>query len=217
MARPVAAGLLIVVFVVFTSSRIPHSDSVFAEAPESLSELREGTGSAARSGRAAAHLDNEVEPPTGTCTATWTGIGGKVTPDMWWNLATGSPHADTYALSADCLYDTAAPANTPLVWPPEMEAWVDGVRTLVADFKPSTGELRLFTNANAGAAVRIDFYFDATRVPRPTPVPAAGPTALILLGGLFAGVLSWRLADTWYAAGRHARYLSDGRRPSRHR
>ena len=95
---------------------------------------------------------------TGTSTATWTEIESQAPAGTWWSLATGAPHPGAYALSPASSYDTAAPADSPLSSVPS--AKVNGVTTLVADFRPLTGEFKLLNDVNASSTLRLDFGFD---------------------------------------------------------
>ena len=124
---------------------------------------------------------NAAFAATVQCTATWTNIaapsGSPVPVDTWWNLATGAPQPGIYTLSAGCPYDRATPANTPLVWPPAMEARLNGTETAVTDFRASTGEFKLITRVDVdGTTLEVDFSFEVTSTPTPTPTVAPTQT-----------------------------------------
>ena len=96
-----------------------------------------------------------------TSTGTWTNIDATVAAGTWWSLATGAPQETVYSISPSGVYDTATPANTPLVLPPgQWVAAVDGTDTLVTDFNATSGEIRLLTDANAGSTVEVHFLFE---------------------------------------------------------
>ena len=78
-----------------------------------------------------------------SCTATWTDVGLEAIPNAWWSLATGAPDPSTFSLNPGCIYDTADPANTPLILPPAEEppwmAIVNGLPVPVCNLDPAAG------------------------------------------------------------------------------
>jgi hypothetical protein len=164
-------------FVAQTSGYLPASVS------EDMVEFQDGAG-------------NSIQPfsETGSCVATWTQISLKVAAETRWNLATGAPDPGSYKLNEGCLYDRTTPSNTPVSYNPVPKATVDGVSALVTCCPETPDEVALFTDANAGSTVVINFYFDILNPqPTPTPIPSAGPVALVALAALFAAVIAWRL------------------------
>ena len=125
-----------------------------------------------------------------SCTATWTDVGLEAIPNAWWSLATGAPDPSTFSLNPGCIYDTADPANTPLILPPAEEppwmAIVNGLPVPVGNLDPAAGRISLVFGIEAGSRVQVDFYFDATNVvmptptATPTPTPTASPTPTLL-------------------------------------
>lgn len=168
---------LFIAFVVQTSGYLP------AAVLEDTVEFQDGAGNSIQS-----------VSETGSCTARWTQISLKVAAETRLNLATGAPDPGSYKLNAGCLYDRATPSNTPISYNPVPKATVDGVSVLITCCPETPDEVALLTDANAGSTVVINFYFDILNPqPTPTPIPSAGPVALVALAALFAVLIAWRL------------------------
>lgn len=104
--------------------------------------------------------DPDLSPPS-SCSADWSDIPSPIEAFEWWNLATGEPHPDHYALNAGCPFDTASPSQTPLR--PTIPFWiakVDGVAALVGNFDPSLGRISFASAVNASSTVHALFEFD---------------------------------------------------------
>ncbi len=148
---------------------------------------------ASKSWRAPESSPTTQEENIESCTATWGNLASSVPASTWWSLATGEPQPSAYILSEGCRYDTNAPANTPLVSPPAPILTVDGVAHLFSEIRTDTGEIRFAFDVDVGNMVQIDFSFDATNAPAPTPIPSVSPIALALMAGLFAILITWRI------------------------
>lgn len=148
---------------------------------------------ASKSSRAPESSPSNQEENIESCTATWAYLASYVPPNTWWSLASGEPRPSSYNLSEECAYNIIEPANTPLVSPPVPILTVDGVAHLFSEIRTDTGEIRFAFDVNVGSMVQIDFSFDATNAPAPTPIPSVSPIALALMAGLFAILIAWRI------------------------